>query len=414
MSFEVITIFVLTYIGLAVGKVPGLRLDRAAIAFVGGTLMLITGAMTFKEAMGPDSIDYETLLLLFGMMVVVGFLRLSGVFVRLTAWSLGRIKTARALLAVTILLSGMLSAILVNDVVCIALTPLILHLARKLRFDPLPHLIGLATAANIGSTATITGNPQNMIIGVQSQIPYLRFAERLLPVAMLGLAVNFAVVCFVCRKRLAVRAGPPSAIENDKIPDRRLHRWLQKKIIAVTLLAIGFFCLGFPLALTAMAAAAVLLLGRVKSGKIFQQVDWRLLVMFAGLFIVVHGFQNQIVSHWDVEHWHWLRSHPITLLGGASAILSNVVSNVPAVLLFKPVMQAIPRTVQQDAWLALAASSTLAGNLTILGSVANLIVVERARQEGVTISFWEYFKVGLPLTVFTFGIGIAWLRFMHY
>jgi Na+/H+ antiporter NhaD/arsenite permease-like protein len=414
MSSEVLVIFVLTYLGLAFGKVPGLRMDRAAIAFLGATVMLIVGAMTVSEAMGPDSMDYETLLLLFGMMVVVGFLRLSGAFVRLAHWALDRIKTPRALLAVTILLSGILSAVLVNDVVCLAITPLLLHMTTRLRFDPLPQLLGIATAANIGSTATITGNPQNMIIGTASHIPYLHFAAHLLPIALMGLAVDFVIICIVCRKRLTGTSSNESTVKQDKIPSRPLHRWLQTKATIITLLAIALFCFHIPMALTAMGAAAVLLAGRIKSSKILRQVDWNLLLMFGGLFIVVHAFQIQVMNHWDVQHWSWLQGHSITLITVASAILSNVVSNVPAVLLFKPVMQAIPHAAQEAAWLALSASSTLAGNFTILGSVANLIVVEKARQEGVTISFWEYLKVGVPVTLLTLGIAVAWLSFVHY
>ena len=200
-------LFALTYIGLALGKVPGLRMDRAGIALVGATLMLVTGLLSLEQAVGTDSIDYKTLFLLFGMMVVVAFLRLSGFFQRMTAWALRRIRTPLGLLAVTIALSGVLSAFLINDIVCLTLTPLVLHLARRLRFDPIPHLIALATAANIGSTGTITGNPQNIYIGSHSGISYLRFAERLMPVAVLGLVLDFLVIALIYRHSLF--AGTP-------------------------------------------------------------------------------------------------------------------------------------------------------------------------------------------------------------
>ena len=195
-------LFALTYIALAFGKVPGLRMDRAGIALVGAILMLVTGMLSLSQAVGTDSIDYKTLALLFGMMIVIGFLRLSGFFQQLTATALGRISTPMGLLAVTVALSGVLSAFLINDIVCLTLTPLVLHLARRLRFDPIPHLIALATAANIGSTGTITGNPQNIFIGSHSGIPYLRFAERLLPVALLGLVLDFLVIVLVYRRSL--------------------------------------------------------------------------------------------------------------------------------------------------------------------------------------------------------------------
>ncbi|HKD37837.1 MAG TPA: SLC13 family permease, partial [Pirellulales bacterium] len=328
------------------------------------------------------------------------------------------------LLAATIGLSGALSAFLVNDIVCLALTPLVIQLTRRLKIHPLPHLLGLATAANIGSSATITGNPQNMIIGGLSHIPYWRFALRLAPVAVFGLIVNYVIIAFVCRRLLANRSGNNEGANHDerdrfrerfaRDPHARhfVYRWLLGKSVAVTLAAIALFFSGLPIALVALGAAAVLLLGRVRPEKIFVQVDWTLLVMFTGLFVVVHAFATNVVSHWGIENWHPIIEHPVDVLSVASAALSNLVSNVPAVLLFKPIIAAMPTASQETAWLALAMSSTLAGNLTLLGSVANLIVAENARKQGVTISFWEYLCVGLPLTIVTLGAGIAWLMWI--
>ena len=201
-------IFAVTYAGLALGKVPGLRVDRAGIAFVGATLMLIAGVLSLEQAVSPESIDFKTLFLLFGMMIVVGALRLSGFFERLAGMALRRIATPKGLLAVTIGLAGVLSAFLINDVVCVALTPLVLHLARRLKFDPMPHLIGLATAANIGSTGTITGNPQNIYIGVHSGISYLRFAGSPDARGTAGVGRRLLVVCLVYRSRLAAPKEP--------------------------------------------------------------------------------------------------------------------------------------------------------------------------------------------------------------
>jgi Na+/H+ antiporter NhaD/arsenite permease-like protein len=416
-------IFVGTYAGLALGKVPGLRMDRAGIALVGATLMLITGVLSLNQAVSPDSIDFKTLFLLFGMMIVVGVLRLSGFFELLVGVALRRIKTPKGLLAVTIGLSGGLSAFLINDVVCVALTPLVLHLARRMKFDPIPHLIGLATAANVGSTGTITGNPQNIFIGAHSGISYARFAARLLPVALLGLVITYLVVCLVYRARLTAAQGEQSAGEDETTenggrgegsPRSGSHARLQIKAVVVTLATVVLFFTGLPLELVALGAAAIVLLDRIKPQKIYRQVDWSLLTMFTGLFIVVHAFQVRVVAGWEVERWTWLLNRPTALLSLVSAALSNLVSNVPAVLLLEPVAQAVPTNLRETAWLALAMSSTFAGNLTVLGSVANLIVVETAGREGVTISFWEYCKVGIPLTVVTLLLGIAWLQFVHY
>jgi Na+/H+ antiporter NhaD/arsenite permease-like protein len=407
-------VFALTYLGLAWGQVPGLRIDRAGIALVGATFMMVAGILPLAEA--ARAVDYETILLLFGMMVVVAYLRLSGFFERLAGFSLARVRTPHGLLAVIIALSGLLSAFLVNDIVCLALTPLVLRLAQRLRVHPLPHLIGLATAANIGSAATITGNPQNMIIGGLSHIPYGRFACRLAPLAVAGLLLDFLVIAVVYRKFLVIeQAGPPADPPAAKDAERRFRaeprprRWLLGKSVAVTLAAVILFFTGMPIALVALGAAAVLLLGRVRPEKIYRQIDWGLLVMFTGLFVVVHAFEVTVVQAWGIERWDLLLQHPLSVLSLVSAVLSNLVSNVPAVLLFKPIIPALPAAQVEGAWLALAMSSTFAGNLTVLGSVANLIVVENARKAGVTISFWEYCRVGIPVTLVTLTMGVLWL-----
>jgi Na+/H+ antiporter NhaD/arsenite permease-like protein len=284
-------------------------------------------------------------------------------------------------------------------------------------------LIGLATAANIGSTGTITGNPQNIYIGAHSGISYLHFAARLMPVALLGLVIDYFVVAVVYRERLAAGNEPrllvaePSDGETDRAraaARSRAHARLQAKAVTVAVGAVVLFFTGLPLELVALGAAGLMLLGRVNPRKIYRQVDWSLLVMFAGLFVVVHAFQIYVVAGWHVDTWNWLLDRPTDLLSLVSAGLSNLVSNVPAVLLLEPVAQAMPEGNREAAWLALAMSSTLAGNLTVLGSVANLIVVENAAREGFAISFWQYCKVGIPVTLLTLASGIAWLEFVRY
>ncbi len=402
------TIFGLTYLALAVGKVPGLRTDRAGIALVGAAVMLACGVLSMGDA--ARAVDYETIVLLFGMMVVVAYLRMAGFFALATEQVAARCSGPLTLLAVTIAISGTLSAFLVNDVVCVALTPLVVHLCQRLKRPPIPYLVGLATASNIGSVATITGNPQNIIIGSLSHISYLRFAARLAPIALIGLVLNFAVVAMVYRKTLAQSKQDHSAA--DELPVPRVHRGLLIKSMAVTLVTVGLFFAGQPIALVALVAAGVLMLDRVRPGKVYHAIDWSLLVMFAGLFVVVHAFEVKVVQTWGLERWHALLESPVVLVSGLSLVLSNLVSNVPAVLLFKPLMEVMPR--QELAWLALAMSSTLAGNLTVLGSVANLIVVENARRAGTELSFLEYLKVGVPLTVLTTLVGVAWLAMVHY
>jgi Na+/H+ antiporter NhaD/arsenite permease-like protein len=370
--------------------------------------MLSFGVLSMPDA--AKAVDYETIVLLLAMMVVVAYLRMAGFFALVTGQIAGRFSGPFTLLAAIITLSGVLSAFLVNDVVCVALTPLVLHLCHRLERPPIPYLVGLATASNIGSVATITGNPQNIIIGSLSHISYLRFAARLAPIALLDLVLNFVVVALVYRKVLGQASQHPPSVHEPRRP--RVHRGLLLKSVTVTLTAVGLFFAREPIALVALVAAAVLMLDRVRPEKVFTMVDWPLLVMFTGLFVVVSGFEVHVVRTWNLEQNHALLESPVVLLSGLSLVLSNLVSNVPAVLLFKPLVAVMSQ--KELVWLALAMSSTLAGNLTVLGSVANLIVVENARRAGTELSFLEYLRVGVPLTLLTILVGIAWLAHTHY
>lgn len=399
------TIFTLTYLGLALGGIPGLRTDRAGIALVGAAAMLAAGALNLHQA--ARAVDYETIALLFGMMVVVAYLKLSGFFALATNFVAEHFSGPKTLLAVIVALSGILSAFLVNDVVCVAMTPLVIDLCRRLRRPPLPYLIGLATASNVGSVATITGNPQNMIIGSMSGISYLRFWLRLAPIAVLGLVMTFVIVVLVYGNQL-IDTG--NAEESSRRP--RVHRHLLIKSMAVTLGTVALFFAGQPIALVALGAAGLLMLDRTRPDKIYRIVDWPLLVMFTGLFVVVHAFEVNVVQGWGLDRLEALRQSPVVMVSGLSVALSNLVSNVPAVLLFKPLIEGMPQP--ELAWLALAMSSTLAGNLTLLGSVANLIVVESARRTGTDVGFFEYLKVGIPLTLLTTTMGVAWLTLVSY
>ncbi len=387
-----------------------MRLDRAAIALVGATAMIVAGLVGFDEAVA--AVDFRTIALLFGMMLVVGYLRLGGFFERLAAALLARARSPLGVLGLVVVLSGVLSAFLVNDVVCVALGPVVLTLARRLRRDPVPYLVALATAANVGSTATITGNPQNMIIGALSGIPYATFAARLAPVSAIGLALNFVVVALTFRARLSAEAPAAPAPEALARPgegggdaDRRL---LPRGIAVLAALVVLFFA-GAPIAVASLGAGAVLLLGGVRPDRLYRQIDWSLLVMFAGLFVVVHGFERHVVSHWTLDRVAAGPRAPVAALTAASAVLSNLVSNVPAVLLLKSVVTSLAHAARTQAWLTLAMASTLSGNLTPIASVANLIVVEAARREGVELGLLEYCRVGVPLTLATVAVGASWL-----
>ncbi len=401
-----IGIFAVTYFGLAVGKLPFLRMNRSGIALVGGTAVVVTGLLSPSEVL--EAIDFSTLVLLFGMMVVVGYLRLSGIFELAASRFLGRFKSPRALLAVTVILSGALSAFFVNDVVCIAMTPLVIRLAERIHRKPMPFLIGLVTAANIGSTATITGNPQNMIIGSLSKIAFTRFVLVLGPIAVVGLIVDFIVVALVFRQSLAEEVKE-ARVRTVRTATRAIgaQRVMIVKALLVTVAIVILFFAGAPLAYVALGAAAVMMLGRLRPERIYQEIDWSLLVMFTGLFLVVEVLDKNVLSA-EASRFSF-ESDQLAALSASSAVLSNLVSNVPAVLLFKPLIAALRGPSQETAWLALAMSSTLAGNLTVLGSAANLIVIELAKKEDVEISYWDYSKAGVPLALATLVLGTAWM-----
>lgn len=395
-----LTIFLGTYLVLAIGRFPGLRIDRTGATIIGASLMIGCNVLTFDEAV--RAIDHPTLVLLFGMMIVVANLRLSGFFRMVSAWAVRHTHRPLTLLAAIVLVSGLFSAFFVNDTMCLVLTPLVLEVALTLRRNPLPYLLGVAMASNVGSVATITGNPQNMMIGSLSGIHYRQFTAALAPVAIMGLLLTFAVIALLFPKEFRGR----QRVELGELRVR-VNRVLLWKAAVVSLGMIVFFFWGWPVATVAIVAGALLLITRrVKPEKVYHEIDWSLLAMFAGLFIVVAGVEKTSIEKDLFTFASQFRLDRIGVLSTFSAVLSNIVSNVPAVLVFRPI---VPKLADpQLGWLTLAMSSTLAGNLTLLGSVANLIVVQRARRD-IHISFWDYCRVGVPLTVLSLAAGTAWL-----
>jgi Na+/H+ antiporter NhaD/arsenite permease-like protein len=394
-------IFVATYAVVAVGKLPYARIDRAGAALLGAALMVAAGVLSLKQA--EAAVDLDTITLLLGMMIVVANLRVSGFFRLVNAWIARRVRRPLGLLTAVVLASGLLSAFLVNDTICLVLTPLVLEMVLRLQRNPVPYLLGIAMASNVGSTATITGNPQNMIIGTLSGISYGRFAASLAPVAAIGLVLTVLVIGalwwreFFAGDRLSAEAPPVHA-----------HRGVMLKTLAVTAALVVALFAGFTPAKVAIVAGSVLLLTRaVKPEKVYAQIDWTLLLMFAGLFIVVAGLERTWLTPPVVAAVGTLHLGNIASLSVVTAILSNLVSNVPAVLVLRSFVAHLHDP--QRAWLVVAMASTLAGNFTILGSVANLIVVQRARQAGVEVRFWTYFAAGAPLTVLTILVGISLL-----
>jgi len=402
-----LAIFVFTYLVFAIGNFPGLKLDRTGAALAGALLMVVTGSLS--EAGALAAIDFHTLVLLLGMMIIVANLRVSGAFALVARWLLEQAHKGYALLAMTVLASGVLAAFFINDVVCLSLAGPLIEVARILEIDAAPLLIALATGSNIGSVATITGNPQNMIVAGFAHIGYSAFAIRLAPVAVASLLVDYAVIAWLYHGRLS-RIRRRDDLHLPAPPPERRYHLIKSSAVAGAVLVL--FAMGYPTHLVALGGGAALLFTRhTQPRSIYEQIDWTLLVMFAGLFIVVKGAETTHLLKDLVQAAGPERLKNVAVLSVAAAVLSNLVSNVPAVLLFKPIYPQISQGMSTG--LVLASASTLAGNLTLLGSIANLIVIEQARREGIEISFIDYLKVGLPVTLVTLAIDIAWLQFLR-
>ncbi len=396
-------IFLASYLVFAVGRLPGTKIDRPAMAVIGAALMFVCGVLTPKQAV--DSIDFATLVLLFAMMLIVASLHLSGFFASVTTLAVEHLGPRRLLPGV-IFVSGILSAFLVNDIVCLVMAPLILGVCRRMRLRPLPYLLGLATASNIGSTATITGNPQNILIGSLSGISYRSFLFHLGPVALLGLFVDWAVLHWIHLRNGTDTEWSPGQ-QASGIQEREMHpAWPLTVTVGVL---VGFF-LGFPPPLVAAAGGALLLVQRQRHPKaIYGDIDWPLLMLFLGLFLIIGGAEQAGITQQLLDATESVNLRNSLIFATVVTFLSNIVSNVPAVMLLKGVIPRLPDP--HTAWLMLAMTSTLAGNLTITGSVANIIVVEKARAEA-HIGFVEYMKIGVPVTLITLAIGLLWLRFV--
>jgi Na+/H+ antiporter NhaD/arsenite permease-like protein len=402
-----IAIFCSTYLLISGRRLKILPLNRPAAALLGTVLMVACGVITPERAY--RAVDYDTLVLLLGMMLISAYLFLAGFFDWAADWILRRARNPHDLLLYLIVTSGLLSALLVNDTVCLMLTPLVVAVMVRGKLPLPPYLLALAMSANLGSVATLVGNPQNMIIGHLSRMPFLRFSASLLPVAVAGLAIEYVVLRLSFRSllRQAVIHRPES---KPRALDRRLL------ILTLSVLALVFvgFVSGLNLAWTALAGAAlVMVLARRDTHEVLKLVDWHLLVFFAALFIVVEGLNDtglpdQIFR--SVRSWFGTSSAGQAWnFAWFSAVGSNIFSNVPFVLVAGKWINSF---VQPDLmWKVMALATTFAGNLTILGSVANIIVVESARSH-VEVGFWDYARIGIPVTLLTTIIGMGLLMLL--
>ena len=393
-------IFLASYLVFALGKFPGLKIDRTGAAIVGAVGMVAFRIVRAQDAL--HHVNFQTIVLLFSMMLIVGNLHLVGFFEWNAEAVLRRLKPQHLLPAV-IFTCGIMSAFFVNDIVCLVMVPFVLSITRRMKLQPLPYLLAVATASNIGSVATITGNPQNMLIESFSGIHYTDFLVHLGPVALVGLFIDWAVLHWVHMRNAGFETETKDEIP---LPTLDLSR-LTKPVIVVTIVVVGFFAGVDPALMAALGAATLLITRTLEPQKLYKEVDWGLLVFFVGLFLIVGGAENAGITNKLLEiahHWNLQNMGVFTI---TVAALCNIVNNVPAVMLLKALVPgfANPRTT----WMVLAMASTLAGNLTITGSVANSIVVETAKPE-VEVGFRDYLRVGVPITLITLLVGWGWLE----
>jgi Na+/H+ antiporter NhaD/arsenite permease-like protein len=400
-EFVAIGIFAFTYLLISGRRLKILPLNRPAAALLGTVLMVACGILTPERAY--RAVDYDTLVLLLGMSLISAYLYLAGFFDWTADWVLKVARTPRLLLLSLMLTAGILSALLVNDTVCFMLTPLVVAVVLRGQLPLLPYLLALAMSANIGSVATLVGNPQNMIIGHLSKIPFASFSMSLLPVALSGLAIQFLILNFGFRKVLG-----PAVINRPEMPPQELDRRLLRITFTVLTLVFAGFIAGLNLAWTALAGGAlVMVLARRDTHQVLKLVDWHLLLFFAALFVVVEGLNSTGLPDQIYARLRGLFGSTVTTQAANfawfSALGSNIFSNVPFVLVAG---KWVPGFASPELmWKVMALATTFAGNLTILGSVANIIVVESARGH-LEVSFWDYAKFGIPVTILTTILGM--------
>jgi len=403
MTTTIVTVFVLVYLGMILGGLPFLQLDRTGVALLGAIVLISLDAVSLPDAVA--AVHLPTMILLFSFMVVSAQMRLGGFYSWATRGMAALPVSPPRLLGLLILMSGALSAVFSNDIVCLAVAPVLAEACSRRQLNPMPFLLGLACAANIGSAATLIGNPQNMLIGQSLRLPFAGYFLDALPPVLLGLVLSWAVIAWLYRGRW--QAADNAAGDDSPREDVPFDAWQTGKGLAVALaLLVGFLLAPWPAEHLALIGAGLLLMSRkLHSRHTLGLVDWELLVLFVSLFVVNSALQHTGVTAQAIASLASAGvdlSHTGTLFA-ATFLLSNVVSNVPAVMLLLPVTPA------EGGGLLLALVSTLAGNLLIVGSIANIIVVDAAARRGVAIDWRVHARVGVPVTLLTLAASAGYL-----
>jgi Na+/H+ antiporter NhaD/arsenite permease-like protein len=400
MTTLAVIVFVLTYVGMALGRVPGLAIDRTGVALLGLIVLLASGELTLDEA--GQAVDMPTIALLFALMILSAQFEHSGFY----GWVANRIvhaaRNPKTLLGVLIAVTGALAAVFTNDVVVFALTPLVATGLKSQKLDPRPYLIGLAGAANAGSAATLIGNPQNILIGQAGGLDFWTYVAFALPPTIACLVVTFLAVIATWRLRPASGEAPTG-----EMPPRIDRFQMAKGFLAIAVL-IALFLTPLPRELSALAVAGLLLMSRrLSSRAMIGAVDWQLLLLFACLFGVTAAFSKTGLSQ-DGLAWlaaQGLLPDRLSVLTPLTLAASNTIGNVPAVILL---IKLVP-DLSDGVLTALALLSTFAGNLLLTGSMCNIIVAERAAGAGAPLSFADFARSGIPMTLFSLAAAVAWL-----
>lgn len=395
-------IFVLTYLGIIFTSLPGINIDRPSASFFGSVAMIVFGVLTFDEAI--NAIDFNTISLLIGMMVIITVLELDGFFSFIASKTITLAKNERRLLLIIIFTTGVSSAFLVNDAVVLLYTPVVISICRDSKINPVPYLIAEILASNTGSAMTITGNPQNMLIGINSGISYHKFMLHLMPVSLIGM-----IIIYFTLKKL-YPANFRKIIPVDPHSGSYEYNYLSMKFSApiFALVIVMFFVngklgLSIPV-ISLIGASLILIFGKIKPSEVIKNIDWVLILFFSTLFIVVRGIEKTgFIQHIINAYSITSDLHGIGVIHGISFVLSQAVSNVPYTILMIPIMKNAGSDI---IWLSLASASTIAGNATIFGAMANLIVIESAKKQDVNISFFEFLKAGMTVTILTLLLSV--------
>ena len=405
-------VFVLTYVLISARKVGVLKIERPAAAMLGAALMILLGVVGPIEAI--QAINVDVIVLLLGMMLLVAGLDACGFFDTVSEFIARRARTQVELLAALMVAAAVLSALVLNDTIALLMTPIVIRACQAMRLDPVPFLVGEGIAVNVGSVATEIGNPQNAYIGIRSGIPFIEYAAVMTPITAACLAIAIVGVALAFRRRLA----PPIEARPPEESVAKVHRPGLAFTVAVLLGSVVAFFLSAPswLPAIALAGGSFVLFGlpvvnrKSSSRALIGSVDWTILLFFIGLFIVIAGVERSGVRASIQDSFTFVSGGStggVWWLSGLSSVLSNLVSNVPAVLLLEPAVRGAPLAQQRTLWLTLAASSTLAGNATILGAAANVIIVQAATKRGVEVTFRDWVRAGLPVTIATLVLATA-------